>query len=510
MVAFHAMHQTLYDARYHLYTSSRFRSSLNNQTAYIPGVRDDLFVYSSHIQRHKMPITIDHIKFGFEFESLFLMNVKVMYDYVHQCNTNRYDFQCENEADCENLNKHVLTGYLSDATGCNFYVLNDHLKENVHVSCPYFLCSKTQKGCNVPPKLPDAKSWIVGRDMSVCTDNSVDDVYYFDDVRRLFHMYNVVTYDVDEVDTIIVSDFGMVNENPRAYKLIENIEITSPIMSFKYVIHDFKQLFQKINVVTKYNAINDDDDVSYASPMIPFNTDVTSNHIHLSCIHNSKNVFADPVNTHKICMAWWYFEPIILLLVGHWRRNNGYCVTMRELFRKKDIGHEKQFFFSGDINNFYQGVDPNRLTDIMYVFQGGITKDHRYKALNLIPLLGIGTIEVRIKHGSYDAEENVNFILLFGLLMRAAVNNPCVCYFFGGDKIHCLYEIYDKLKQNGEFFQKTGIKDYDLNARQMITLCLQCLFDFLAPPNTENRETYEAVCLFIINRVKQLHLSKKV
>lgn len=182
------------------------------------------------------------------------------------------------------------------------------------------------------------------------------------------------------------------------------------------------------------------------------NNEKTSNHVHLS-LTNSKGINllqSDPMELLKVCMGWWYFEPLWLLLCGHWRRDNIYCEPMRAILLnhlQKDLAQELFYELTPDnhrekfleldlldedsIERYDTGEDDTILPyAVMSLFQGDITqRSSRYAALNLLNLTrgGIGTIEVRIKQGSNDVQENKYFILLFVDFVQALIRHPqCV------------------------------------------------------------------------------------
>lgn len=173
-----------------------------------------------------------------------------------------------------------------------------------------------------------------------------------------------------------------------------------------------------------------------------YNNEKTSNHVHMSFNNGCGNVLLkSPESLLKVCMAWWYFEPIFMLLCGHWRRENEYAQGMRSIlydyFADPNVAkdmmtqlNEENFLdrladidLLTDEDLIYMGEDEYServyiqtiMNSIITLFQGDITeRSSRYAALNLLNLTndGIGTIEVRIKQGSNDPEENKNFILL--------------------------------------------------------------------------------------------------
>ena len=209
-------------------------------------------------------------------------------------------------------------------------------------------------------------------------------------------------------------------------------------MSYEYVKDKFKNFLTKL-----------EDSENKMVNVIPFNTEKTSNHVHLS-IGNADYWMDNPLSVFKVCMAWWYFEPIFLILVGHWRRNNRYCKPIREFMKEHHHSKDEHELFINGIKYAREYYDVDDVADVQYIFNGGIEKVHRYKSLNLVPINHIGTIEVRLKHGSCDADENVNFLLLLGAFITAAINNNSINDFLDRDEHkNMLYELYNRLITQG-------------------------------------------------------------
>jgi len=235
-----------------------------------------------------------------------------------------------------------------------------------------------------------------------------------------------VLYD-PETDNNKLYDKDFRNPFPRETALneeniIDKVEIVSPIMT----IDDVKDMLPKYI-----------DDVFTLGKKINYlNTVKTSNHVHVSY----GNYFENPEILLKICLAWYAFEPVFMSLVAPWRDNNKYCITMRELLRKKSIPLED--FVTGITGNpkivdeflkmfdarwkYASDFEATPLHKVIAFFQG----TSRYAALNLLNLIneGIGTIEVRLKHGSSSGEENRNWVLLLAFFFHACVVKPVQLY----------------------------------------------------------------------------------
>ena len=229
--------------------------------------------------------------------------------------------------------------------------------------------------------------------------------------------------------------------------IIQCVEIVSPILN----LGDLKYQGSFDDILQ--NVLPANDHFSY------WNNEKTSCHVHFSL---SDDLLRTGNNLFKIAMAWWCFEPFFMLLVGHWRRNNEYCIPLR---RKTTPDHFKQ------LRSLLQSLnkkesDPFRIYReesfivTMLLFQGLEPKD-RYTTLNMFNLLpgGIGTIEVRLKQGSSSSEENKQFILLMMFFILSAVRNPlvnknlvdlCGSWFHYKDNTWQLFDIEETLWKNSD------------------------------------------------------------
>lgn len=191
--------------------------------------------------------------------------------------------------------------------------------------------------------------------------------------------------------------------------VLENIEIVSPILKYPLDIDNLKTLFS--NVFNDYTYVNNS---------------TTSNHIHFSLgdrnlvndmiiDDGSKiNLFTDPDVLFRLCKFWLYFEPLFMSYCARWRRGNRYCKSMHDIVK----GH----FGADGFNRLYNGSTRNinkwDISHVIACFQGDPTqKSSRYAAFNMLNLLGFGTIEIRIKHGSNDVVELQMFIKLFAMFL---------------------------------------------------------------------------------------------
>jgi hypothetical protein len=225
-------------------------------------------------------------------------------------------------------------------------------------------------------------------------------------------------------------------------QMIENIEIVSPILDWKSVNDGvINSELNKFRAGGIFNYINNSS---------------TSNHIHLS----NGDMFKTPKNLVNAVMAWWYYEPVFLSMVGKWRRNNSFCVTMNEQMNGKYGKDNAKYVLDNMNGNNYkeflkvmqypEGLSP--LDKIIHFFQG----DNRYVALNLINLQnGKGTIEVRLKHGSSDGKENTNFILLLAYFFHGIiVNNGHRNESETSDKTKSFFNIIKKIELEKYWLEK--------------------------------------------------------
>lgn len=211
-------------------------------------------------------------------------------------------------------------------------------------------------------------------------------------------------------------------------QLLEKIEVVSPPLNMNDI---GKGILYDINSIMTAN-----------NKLIYVNNEKTSNHVHMSFDDGKGNLLlTSPESLIKVCIAWWYFEPIFMLLCGHWRRANEYAEGMRSIvynyftnpleakdlmetiddetfldkLREIDLLTDEDLMYMGDDDFSEKLYIQTIMNSIISFFQGDINdRSSRYAALNMLNMTnnGIGTIEVRIKQGSNDPKENSNFILL--------------------------------------------------------------------------------------------------
>lgn len=175
------------------------------------------------------------------------------------------------------------------------------------------------------------------------------------------------------------------------------------------------------------------DAFSLSNKITSYHNSKTSMHIHYSFAGNRQH---DANNIFNIYMAWLYFEPVIMALVPKWRReDNVYCTPISDLAIKFDLTKSYDDIKEDlDISNNNDKFTKEKIiTAFQFDYDTFAAKPYpyRHKTLNMMNLIQnkwgkkepIGTIEVRIKHGSCDLEETMNYIQLFGLFMERAMQH---------------------------------------------------------------------------------------
>lgn len=302
-------------------------------------------------------------------------------------------------------------------------------------------------------------TWLVTQDSSVKYMKSyIDDDGDEVDVNPIMYSY----YTNDHDDSLLPNS---VQEEIKDIKVVNGIEIVSPPLTvpddLSYV-ESFLKLFDRTGLV-------------------PFNNQKTSNHVHMTFSPSGTELpiwVNDADQLLKICMGWWYFEPIFFLLCGYWRRDNQYAEGMARIMEEKyNNDRRNKLFKSLSIHTFKQRAEEleikfaenlnfsefqkrqsrkedsatidivrfnnnqdalKQLVTIIMMFQGH-PGDHscRYAGLNLLnTITKVGTIEVRIKHGSTDPDDIKNWITLLHLFFQALLKQP--------DTINTLFTDKDK------------------------------------------------------------------
>lgn len=265
------------------------------------------------------------------------------------------------------------------------------------------------------------------------------------------------------------------NINNCPNNIIEFIEIVSPIISWKNICCSQDNIIMK----TLNEIINCNDIFDY------WHNKRTSAHVHISrgvSFMNEKNIV-------KICMAWWYFEPIILTFVEKWRRTTEYAKHMNDLIVPMS-DENKQFLFR-DLNETNYKKIFNRLQikypsekelswleKIIFVFQSF----NKYSALNLLNINKINTVEIRIKEGTTNLDNIVLFMKFFAYFLDASCRKPCITKLTSESSKTYFWDVKTKTLRKQE---------YDL--------LWQELYSFL-----DRRDFYEKDCKNIYNYWKNI------
>lgn len=279
--------------------------------------------------------------------------------------------------------RHVLAEYYHDIQK---HMFNGIIKYNFQKSDGY-----KGKLCNVPSGIKEkTKSW------QIQFDNSVK---LIQEEKFLIKPYEKLNNNFASSEEI--------NEINNDRNVFENIEIVSPPLDLKDDSHKeiINDVFNNVFINNNY--------------MFHFNNSTTSNHIHFSC----KNDFRNRENLYNICMNWIHFEPVFFNLCPFWRTNNDYCTSINENMKNNLEEDAYNTIFMGEDQ---MGPD---ISDIINIFQGNCEEPNtRYTAINLLNLVdgGIGTIEIRLKHGSNDPEELLFFIELFTKFFDASIRKKRV------------------------------------------------------------------------------------
>ena len=178
--------------------------------------------------------------------------------------------------------------------------------------------------------------------------------------------------------------------------IISSVEIVSPVLHMK----DINQVSYFVNEVALANG-----SLTY------WNNYSTSIHIHISC----GQIFEDPRNLFKIYMAWWFFEPVIMMMVAPFKRKR----TIHRYLKRK---------FTDQVENLLLTITDdtnNNIRTVINIFQGA----GRSCSLNC-QNLGFAnpqrrTIEIRALHGTSDGEEITMFIKFIRCFMYNIIKRPC-------------------------------------------------------------------------------------
>jgi hypothetical protein len=297
---------------------------------------------------------------------------------------------------------------------------------------------------------------------------------------------NINTFDMDKHD-----DFK------KNKAVIECMEFVSPPLPIKEYDTQIKTFLEHI----KLAGLETGHKLEY------YNNSKTSNHIHMSC----GNLLREPENLLKVCMAWWYFEPLFMHMVPFWRRDNKYCHPMNTLVKLNYEGDAYKLFvkvpkqletklISPTITKKSDKVKYDCIDLIMAMFQGDPDdRSSRYAAFNMANLRkgGIGTLEIRLKHGSNDPDEINKYIELFTKFVASAIENPII-----NNDINL--KVMGK-RNNAWLVKDCGTKAWPFEddvTKEILDALLGELFEFINKKNTITTREY-------FQKILDLHRDKK-
>ena len=227
-------------------------------------------------------------------------------------------------------------------------------------------------------------TWLIDYDGSVRPDNNQVDKGFFGNTEIISPPLSVFPHPVDE-SNYMYKDFGA------------------------FVLQLVMNRLLRVNGTIEYT-----------------NNASTSTHVHISCINDNTNYFRDPAYLLAIALAWIKFQDVFFALVSEERRNNMFC---RE---NPDFSNDKGLVsalinavcakpFSGENSILVRQIANTFATD------SNFSIDRKY-GLNLQNLIwtnsnpGIGTIEVRLHHGTMNPQEIFYWVLLISLFINSVMN----------------------------------------------------------------------------------------
>ena len=320
-------------------------------------------------------------------------------------------------------------------------IFNDYIK-----GASFAVASKTQQACSTfdisrlattltrtpkTPKTPKSKMiqetsdtthkpWLVTPDMSVVQT----DFLLYQSFRDILTQKNL--------------------DQPA--NILETIEMVSPVLTYKDVAEGWM------------GRVLDGMRCRKPLQLTYWNNEKTSTHVHMSYDHP---FFHDnkPYFLIKLCTAWLYFEPIFMLLMGHWRRENRYAKGMRTVVTERsifDTVHERNFkdLMGSQLSN------EALVYAIIELFQGKPdAKESRYAAFNMLNMNpgGIQTVEVRIKQGSSDSVENQNFVLLLANFVKGVMERDGVAMTYSQSKKDAFWNLTSILMRHPEWSTSTSL-----------------------------------------------------
>jgi hypothetical protein len=316
-------------------------------------------------------------------------------------------------------------------------------------------------------KKTEADKWIVNQDDTINDD--AGKLHWENSTDSPTHKYkrcNPIYYDDD--DDELIDD-----------TLQGTAEIVSPILKgYNNVAPAFKRFGTLLANTQK--ALN----ITF------YNNDTTSNHVHIS--HPD---FVNPdireINESvvKAFMAWLYFEPLFLMMVKKERCDNMYCKRVQRIWTKHGAEEGFKTFGNGDksivaqlrhlisnittpknkqlaeryFTNDKSVLQNYTILDMFLLLSSAGMSEHdnsKYVTLNMTSLQKLGTIEVRLKHGSNNMDANAHWVQLLAVFFAAAIGQDCVTKLFSDDVKTRFYNIMkaahdvDTLKKDDVDFLK--------------------------------------------------------
>ena len=195
------------------------------------------------------------------------------------------------------------------------------------------------------------------------------------------------------------------NDSPH---ILESIEIVSPKLCIDELDQGFFRGFMSGNM----------------SGVTYLNNSTTSNHIHFSVGDQLK----DPKKLYKLCTYWLYFEPLFIRMFPWWRQQNEYATSMYTCLEAMLGDKDRVLRMLYNLTAHAQKLDTdpdNGIHQVIAKFQGNPHEhESRYACFNILNMLPgcIGTVEVRLKHGSTDEDELKNYTAFFARFIVGTLN----------------------------------------------------------------------------------------
>lgn len=358
-----------------------------------------------------MAVTPQQMRFGFEYETLIEVKNRLFDPLYQKLKVARKDVNTS--CPLEFSNDNTLTRFLLASI---FNVMSDKYQfkaaQQYHgEACVTFPLFGTRQARDMM-EIDAVPAWVISFDSSVQAQKEGSMVPLYTSFKSLYS--------------------GAPPPQPTE-RILEHMEMVSPILTWADVVEQ-GMLQQFLDVIIRAN-----------DSFVYWNNETTSNHVHVSCL----DLFKEPRNLVRAAMAWWMFEPIFLLLVGYWRRGNKYCQPMHltMLSRYGEANASQLFFRLNETTypEFFRAVGlPNNIESMITLLQGS-DLSARYVAFNMLNVLKLGTVEVRLKQGSTDSEENVRFIQLLGHFFANVLNKPCVNLGYSQDILQLSWTLWRSL-----------------------------------------------------------------